>query len=149
MDAPTEDTDRTALDAAAEGEEYWDAGWLEGVRGWVLTGSGVEVISHFGGMRDCLGGRGSRRVSRRASGSKWMSDSVKTRGVNSNAPHLKAPSVEALVCGEHYLGISCIDKQSRQRQLAPKAHLSVAHRCSHTTLTLPISSLAYLFTQQF
>lgn len=85
MDAPTEDTDRTALDAAAEaaeGEEY--AGWLEGVRGWVLTGSGVEVMSHFGGMRDCLGGRGSRRVSRRASGSKWRSDSVKPRYKNGN-----------------------------------------------------------------
>lgn len=80
MDAPAEDTDRTALDVAAEvagGEVYWDAGWPEGVRGWVFTGSAVEVMSHFGGgMRDCLSGRGSCRVLRRASGSKCMSGSV-------------------------------------------------------------------------
>lgn len=79
VDAPAEEMDRTGLDAAAEGaegEEYWVVGWLDGVRG-----SGVELISHFGGMTDCLGGRGSRRVSRRASGSgtKWLSDSVKTQ----------------------------------------------------------------------
>lgn len=72
------------------------------MRGWVLTGSGVEVMSHFGGMRDCLGGRGSRRVSRRASGSKWMSDSVKSQHRNGNdnfppASPLKAPTVEAVV----------------------------------------------------
>lgn len=83
MDAPAEDTDRTALEAAAEVvggvEVYWHAGWLEGVRGWVFTGSAVEVMSHFGGMRDCLSGRGSCRVFRRASGSKCMSDSVKKR----------------------------------------------------------------------
>lgn len=83
--APAEDTDRTGLDAiaeGAEGEEYWVAGWLDGVRGGPLQpGSGVELISHFGGITDCLGGRGSRRVSRRASGSgtKWLSDSVKTQ----------------------------------------------------------------------
>lgn len=76
------------------------------MRGWVLTGSGVEVMSHFGGMRDCLGGRGSRRVSRRASGSKWMSDSVKSQNVLESGPGqqgfsaaspLKASTVEALV----------------------------------------------------
>lgn len=80
------------------------------MRGWVLTGSGVDVMSHFGGMRDCLGGRGSRRVSRRASGSKWMSDSVKSQHRNVNvlesgprqrsfslASPLKAPIVEAVV----------------------------------------------------
>lgn len=82
MDAPAEDTDRTALEAAAAevaegGEVYWDAGWPEGVRGWVFTGSAVEVMSHLGGMRDCLSGRGSCRAFRRASGSKCMSDSVK------------------------------------------------------------------------
>lgn len=49
------------------------------MRGWVLTGSAVEVMSHFGGTRDCLSGRGSCRVSRKVSGSKWMSDSVKTQ----------------------------------------------------------------------
>lgn len=68
VDAPAEEMDRTGLDDAAEGAEYWVAGWLDGVRGGPsLTGSGVELISHFGGMTDCLGGRGSRRVSRRAS----------------------------------------------------------------------------------
>lgn len=36
--------------------------------------------------------------------------------------------MEALVRVEHYLGISCVDKQSRKTQLPPKAHLSVAHR---------------------
>lgn len=140
-DAPTEDTDRTALDAAAEvaeGEAYWDTGWLEGVRGWVLTGSVVEVMSHFGGIRDCLSGRGSCRASRRASGSKWMSDSVKTRYRNWNVlesgpaqQSFSAASplkVEALVWGEHYLGIICVDKQRRKQQLPPKAHLSVARR---------------------
>lgn len=79
MDVPAEDTDRTALEAAAEvaeGEVYWDAGWPEGVRGWVFTGSAVEVMSHLGGMRDCLSGRGSCRAFRRASRSKCMSDSV-------------------------------------------------------------------------
>lgn len=78
VDAPADETDRTGLDAAVEGAEgeYWVAGWLDGVRG-----SGVELISHFGGMTDCLGGRGSRRVSLRASGSgtKWLSDSVETQ----------------------------------------------------------------------
>lgn len=79
MDAPAEDTDRTALEAAAEvaeGEVYWDAGWPDGVRGWLFTGSAVEVMSHLGGMRDCLSGRGSCRAFRRASGSKCMSDSA-------------------------------------------------------------------------
>ncbi len=85
MDAPAEEMDRTGLDATAEGAEgegYWAVGWLEGVRGEpLLPGSGVELINHFGGMTDCLGGRGSRRVSRRASGSgtKWLSDSMKTQ----------------------------------------------------------------------
>lgn len=72
MDAPAEETDRTGLDAEGpEGEEYWVVGWLDGVRGApLLPGSGVELMSHFGGMTpDCLGGRGSRRESRRASGS--------------------------------------------------------------------------------
>lgn len=80
VDVPAEETDRTGLEEA-EGEEYWVAWWLEGVRGGpLLPGSAGEVISHFGGMTDCLGGRGSRRVSRRDSGSgmKWLSDSVKT-----------------------------------------------------------------------
>lgn len=85
VDAPTEVTHRTGLDAAAEGaegEEYWVAGWLDGVRGGPsLSGSGAELISHFGGMTGCLGGRGSRRVFLRASGSgtKWLSDSMKTQ----------------------------------------------------------------------
>lgn len=140
-DTPTEDTDRTALEAAAEvadWELYWDTGWLEGVRGWVLTGSAVEVMSHFGGTRDCLSGRGSCRVSRRVSGSKWMSDSVKTQykywNVLESGPaqqSLSAASplkVKALVWGVHYLRISCVDKQSRKQQLPPKAHLSVAQR---------------------
>lgn len=54
-------------------------GWLDGVRaGPSLPGSGVEVISHFGGMTVCLGGRGSCNVSRSASGpgTKWLSDSM-------------------------------------------------------------------------
>lgn len=85
MDAPAEDTDRTGFPAPAEeaeGEEYWLLGWLDGVRGEdLLLASGAEVMSHFGGIMDCLGGRGSRRVSLRASGSgtKWLSDSVKER----------------------------------------------------------------------
>lgn len=72
------------MDAAAEGaegEEYWVVGWLDGVRGEALPpGSGVEPMSHFGGITECFGGRGSRRVSRRASGSgaKWLSDSENT-----------------------------------------------------------------------
>lgn len=83
MDAPAEETDRTGLGAAAgaEGVEYWVVGWLDGVLGGpLLPDSGVELISHFGGMTDCFGGRGSRRVSRRASGSgtKWLSDSENT-----------------------------------------------------------------------
>lgn len=85
MVALAEEMDQTGLEAAAEGaegEEYWVEGWLDGVRGAPsLPGSGVEVISHFGGMTECLGGRGSRRVSLRASGSgtKWLSDSMKTK----------------------------------------------------------------------
>lgn len=80
MLAPVEDTDRTGLDVTLEGEVYCVVGWLDGVRGGPsLPGSGVELISHFGGMTDCLGGRGSRRVSRRTSesGTKWLSDSKK------------------------------------------------------------------------
>lgn len=78
VDVPAEETDRTGLEVA-DGEEYWVVWWLEGVRGGpLLPGSAGEVISHFGGMMDCLGGRGSRRVSRRDSGSgmKWLSDSL-------------------------------------------------------------------------
>lgn len=84
MDTPAEETGRTALDAAveeAEGDGYCAAGWLDGARGGPSPpGSGVEVISHFGGITVCLGGIGSRRVSRRASGSgtKWLSDSKNT-----------------------------------------------------------------------
>lgn len=83
MDAPAEETERTGLGAAAggaEGEQYWFVWWLDGVRGGpLLPGSGVDVISHFGGMTDCLGGRGSRKVSRKAStsGTKWLSDSAR------------------------------------------------------------------------
>lgn len=79
MDAPAEDTERTGFPAAADGEEYWLLGWLDGVRGDDLAPeSGPDVISHLGGMTVCLGGRGSRRVSLRESGSgiKWLSDSV-------------------------------------------------------------------------
>lgn len=82
VDAPAEETDRTGLDKVTdgtEGEEYCADVWLDGVRGRPsLLGSGVELISHLGGMTDCFGGRGSRRVSRKASGSgtKWLSDSV-------------------------------------------------------------------------
>ncbi|TNN76270.1 hypothetical protein EYF80_013558 [Liparis tanakae] len=61
--------ERTGFGATAEGEQYWLAWWLDGGRGGpLLPGSGVDVISHFGGMTVCLGGRGSRRVSRKASG---------------------------------------------------------------------------------
>lgn len=73
-----EDTDRTGLDVTPDGEENWLVGWLDGVRGGhSLPGSGVELTSHFGGMITCLGGRGSRRVSR--SGAKWLSDSKKKK----------------------------------------------------------------------
>lgn len=80
--APAEETVRAGLATAAEEEEeYRVVGWLDGVRGEPsLPGSGVELISHFGGMIDCLGGSGSRRVSRSASrsGTKWLSDSKNT-----------------------------------------------------------------------
>lgn len=65
----------------AETDGYWAELWFDGGRsGPSLPGSGVELINHFGGMTDCLGGRGSRRVSFSASGSgtKWLSDSMKT-----------------------------------------------------------------------
>lgn len=81
VEAPAEDTERTGF-PAVEGEEYWLAGWLDGVRGDDLPpGSGPDVMSHLGGMTVCLGGRGSRRVSLRDSGSgtKWLSDSVGKR----------------------------------------------------------------------
>ena len=77
MDTPAEETHRPGLGAAGggpEGEEYWDAGWLHWVRGDPsLSGLGAELISHFGAMTGCLGGRGSRRVFLRASasGTKW------------------------------------------------------------------------------
>ena len=59
-------------------EEYGDTGWAEGPRGepsW--TDSGAEVISHLGGIMECLGGSGSRRVSCSisSSGTKWLADS--------------------------------------------------------------------------
>lgn len=78
---PAEETDRTGLDVVAEAEEYWAVavGWLEGVRGGpLLPVSAPELISHFGGRTVCLGGRGSRKLSCRASGSetKWLSDST-------------------------------------------------------------------------
>lgn len=76
---PAEDTDRTGLGFPAEGEEYWIEGWLDGVRGEPsLPDSEVELISHLGGITDCLGGRGSRRVSCSVSrsGTKWLSDSI-------------------------------------------------------------------------
>lgn len=76
--APAEDTFRSGFPAVltaeeeeleeAEEEEKAAAGLWTGVRGKVSApGSGVEVISHLGGMRDCLGGRGSRSVSLRTS----------------------------------------------------------------------------------
>lgn len=72
--APAEDTFRSGFPAVLtaeeeeeeleEEEEKADAGLLAGVRGKLSApGSAVEVISHFGGMTDCLGGRGSRSVS--------------------------------------------------------------------------------------
>lgn len=82
--APAEETVRAGIATAEEEEEeeYVVAGWLDGV--WdegdpSLPGSGVELISHLGGIMDCLGGRDSRRVSRSKSGSgtKWLSDSAK------------------------------------------------------------------------
>lgn len=87
MEAPAEDTERTGFPAAADGEEYWLPGWLEGVRGDDLAPeSEADVISHLGGMMVCLGGRGSRRVSLRESGSgtKWLSDSVVQKIEKSN-----------------------------------------------------------------
>lgn len=82
-----------AAAAAAEGEGYWAVGWLDGVRGGPsVAGSEVEVINHFGGMTDCLGGRGSRKVSRNASrsGTKWLSDSIKktAQWVNGLTPQI-------------------------------------------------------------
>ncbi len=71
--APAEDTFRIGFPAmltaeAAEEEEKAAAGLWTGVRGKLSApGSGVEVISHFGGMTDCLGGRGSHNVSLRTS----------------------------------------------------------------------------------
>lgn len=85
MLVPADETDRTGLDVTAEVEEYWAVGWLEGVRGGPSPSVG-ELIIHFGGTADCLGGRGSHRLSCRASGSgtKWLSDSMNkkdSRGV--------------------------------------------------------------------
>lgn len=77
--APVEETVRSVFPAVltaeeeeeleeAEEEEKAAAGLWTGVRGRLSPpGSGVEVISHFGGMVDCLGGRGSRSVSLRTS----------------------------------------------------------------------------------
>ena len=51
-----------------EAEEKEAGGLWTGVRGGPSApGSGVEVISHFGGITDCFGGRGSRKVSRMVS----------------------------------------------------------------------------------
>lgn len=51
-----------------EEEEKEVAGLWTGVWGKTsMPGSVVELISHLGAMRDCLGGRGSRRVSLKAS----------------------------------------------------------------------------------
>lgn len=67
--APAEDTLRRGFPAEEEEEELEEqkegaAGLWTGVRGKLSDpGSGVEVISHLGGMMDCFGGRGSRRVS--------------------------------------------------------------------------------------
>lgn len=77
--APAEDTFRSGFPAVltaeeeevleeAEEEEKAAAGLWTGVRGKPSApGSGVEVISHLGGMTDCLGGRGSRSVSLKTS----------------------------------------------------------------------------------
>lgn len=75
--APAEDTFRSGFpavltaeeeDELEEEEEKADAGLWTGVRGKLSApDSGVEVISHFGGMTDCLGGRGSRSVSLKTS----------------------------------------------------------------------------------
>lgn len=84
VEAPAEDTERTGF---PDGEENWLPGWLDGVRGDDLApGSGPDVISHLGGMTVCLGGRGSRRVSLRESGSgtKWLSDSVSEKNKQKN-----------------------------------------------------------------
>lgn len=52
----------------AEEEEKAAAGLWTGVRGKLSEpASGVDVISHFGGIMDCLGGSGSRSVSLRTS----------------------------------------------------------------------------------
>lgn len=74
--APAEDTFRSGFPAVltaeeeeeeleeAEEEEKAAAGLWTGVRGKLSApDSGVEVINHFGGMTDCLGGKGSRSVS--------------------------------------------------------------------------------------
>lgn len=51
-----------------EEEEKEVAGLWMGVRGEPsMPGSGLELINHLGGIIDCLGGRGSRKVSLRAS----------------------------------------------------------------------------------
>lgn len=70
---PAEETFRRVFPVVLTAEEELDeaeeeekaAVWLwTGVRGKLLTpGSGGEVNSHFGGITDCLGGRGSRSVS--------------------------------------------------------------------------------------
>lgn len=80
MLAPAEETFRRGFPAVltaeeeeeeleeAEEEEKPATGLWTGVRGKLSTpGSGAEVISHLGGMTDCLGGRGSRSVSLRSS----------------------------------------------------------------------------------
>lgn len=120
MDAPAEDTDRTALEAAAEvagGEVYWDARWLEGVRGWVFTGSAVEVMSHFGGIRDCLSGRGSCRVFRRASGSKCMSDSVKNGREKLKCFRIGTCAAIAFCCLPTQSGSACLRRALSRDQL--------------------------------
>lgn len=67
--AVLETEDNGELEETAEEQNEVPGLWM-GVWGKAsVPGSVVELINHLGAMTDCLGGRGSRRVSLRASGS--------------------------------------------------------------------------------